>query len=156
MSLALIRVCVQEPQAVLRAAQADDVNTYRALTAVASAQKQLAASDRVVVYVPYTKASRFTAQIVTADAAVTASLTEKPLVVRGTTDAAALGNIVAFEVVKHGGATLLSAGPVATAKAAEALRVARGQLLRKGYEIGVVPRFILAGNSGEEVGTDST
>lgn len=145
------------PEAVLRASRPDDATTYKALTAVASAQTKLAASGKVVVYVPYTKASKFTAQLVTASAAITDRITEPPLVVKASTDAAMLGNTLAFELVKHGGATLCSAGASASSKAAEALRVARSQVLRKGYEIGVVPQFVAGvGARGSEVSLGDT
>lgn len=148
----LTRCCAQVPQAVLRAGRPDDATTYRAVAAVASAQKQLAASNKVAVYVPYTKAARFTAQLLTADASILDTITTTPLTVRASTDAAALGNTLAFTLLREGGATVASAGASATAKAAEALRVARALLLKKGFEIGVVPRFADSiGNQGQQV-----
>jgi stage V sporulation protein SpoVS len=119
---------------------------------VASAQKQLAVDNKVAVYVPYTKASRFTAQLVTADASITDSITTQPLLARANTDAAALGSTLAFALLRDGGATVASAGAGATAKSAEALRVARALLLKKGFEIGVVPQFAdSVGSTGQQV-----
>lgn len=98
---------------MLRAASPDDNATYKAVTAVAAAQAQLAASNRVVVYVPYTRASQFTAQLLTADASVVArgaGSSREPLVAKSTTDAAALGNTLAFALLREGGASVASAG----------------------------------------------
>lgn len=143
---------LQVPQAVLRAGRPDDATTYKAVAAVASAQKQLSATNRVAVYVPYTKASRFTAQLVTADASITDIITTQPLTARANTDAAALGATLAFALLRDGGATVASAGAAATAKAAEALRVARALLLKKGFEIGSVPQFAESiGSNGQQV-----
>jgi stage V sporulation protein SpoVS len=137
---------------VLRASRPDDITTYKAVAAVAAAQKQLSQAGKVAVYVPYTKASRFTAQLVTADATITDSITTEPLTVKANTDAAALGNTLAFALLRDGGATVGSAGAAATAKAAEAMRVARALLIKKGFEIGVVPKFAESvGSNGDQV-----
>lgn len=144
---------LQVPEAVLRAGRSDDATTYKAVAAVASAQRQLSAHNKVAVYVPYTKASRFTAQLLTADASILDSISTQPLTAKSGTDAAALGNTLAFALLRDGGATVASAGAAATAKAAEAMRVARALLLKKGFEIGVVPQFAESiGSTGQQVG----
>lgn len=156
-TLRTVHAVLQVPQAVLRAGKPDDATTYRAVAAVASAQKQLALSNKVAVYVPYTKATRFTAQLLTADASILDTITTAPLTVKASTDAAALGNTLAFTLLRDGGATVASAGAAATAKAAEALRVARALLLKKGFEIGVVPQFADSiGNQGQQVSWHNT
>jgi stage V sporulation protein SpoVS len=137
---------------LLRAGLPDNTCTYKSVTAVAAAQKHMAAAGKVAVYVPYVKSATFMAQLVTADAAITYSVSSAPLIVNATTRPLLLGNTLAFKLWSEGGAVVHSAGADATAIAAEALRVARSILTKKGVEIGVVPQFAEGfGSNGQQV-----
>lgn len=141
------------PQTTLRAISNSEQHTYKAITTVAIAQGQLTDPSKVLLYVPFTKSRAFTAIVLptssrvlqrsaTLGGANTSSSSSIPrLQVKRDTDADALAKTLSFELIKHGTASLESSGAAATAHAAAAVQAVRQQMLSRGYELGVVPRF---------------
>lgn len=119
-------------------------HTYKTIATVASAQGTLNLPGQVLLYVPFTKGRSFTAIVLTTSSRVLqagGSGSIPRLQVRANTSAEALAKTLSFDLIKHGSAMLDSSGAAATAKAAAALQLVRQQLLSRGYEVGVVPRF---------------
>lgn len=143
---------LQTPQTLIRASTNSDQHTYKTITTIATAQKQLKQPNKVLLYVPFTKSSTFTALVLPASDSIlknpttisggsSSSGSVHKLTIKASTDAKALANTLTFDLIKKGSAVLLSAGAAATAKAAAALTLVREQLLSRGYEVGVLPRF---------------
>lgn len=120
--------------------------TYRALSSLAAAQRALEAASpgKVLVYVPWTQwRTGFTANVLPADRGVMTPGPGTPtLTVSGATQPAQLAATLAFELLRSGSVRLQAAGVAASCVAAEAARLARVQLLPKGYELGVMPVFV--------------
>ncbi|KAF6263315.1 hypothetical protein COO60DRAFT_1635331 [Scenedesmus sp. NREL 46B-D3] len=116
-------------------------------------QGQLEDPSKVLLYVPFTKSRSFTAIVLPTSSRVqqrsaalgsanTAGSSSIPrLQVKRGTDAAALARTLSFDLIKHGSVVVESSGAAATAQAAAALQAVRQQMLTRGYELGVVPRF---------------
>lgn len=148
----------QVPQTTLRAMSSSEQHTYKAISTVAIAQGLLQDPTKVLLYVPFTKCKAFTAIVLPTSsrvqqrsAALSASSSAAGsssssgsitrLQVKRDTDADALAKTLSFELVKHGSAVLESSGAAATTAAAAALQAVRQQMLTRGYELGVMPRF---------------
>jgi stage V sporulation protein SpoVS len=144
---------LQVPQTTLRAYTNSEQHTYKAISTVAIAQGQLKDPSKVLLYVPFTKSRSFTAIVLPTSSRVqqrsaalssanaAGSSTIPRLQVKRSTDADALAKTLSFDLVKHGSVVLESSGAGATAQAAAALQTVRQQMLSRGYELGVVPRF---------------
>lgn len=152
---ALLRRLEVAPQTLVRAAARSDAGAYRVLSTIASAQCSFpGAPSRALLYVPFTKSSAFTALVLpTSVAAIGASgevaaasgegsPSSAALIVNATTDPDSLASTLRRELVRGGNAVLASAGAAASARAAAALVAVRAALLPRGYEVGVVPRFV--------------
>lgn len=155
---------LQAPQTLIRASTNSDQHTYKTIATIATAQKQLKQPSKVLLYVPFTKSSTFTALVLPASDSVLQNPTNSSsspsnapkLTVKASTDAKALANTLTFDLIKKGSAELLSAGAAATAKAAAALTIVREQLLSRGYEVGVLPRFNEGQGKEQQVGSCRT
>lgn len=143
-------IVLQTPQTIIRAVSNSDQHTYKTITTIATAQKQLKQPGQVLLYVPFTKATIFTALVLPVSDAVqqhtalnfsSSSGNASTLSVKANTNSKALANTLTFDLIKKGPVTLTSAGAAAAAKAAAALALVREQMLTRGYELGVLPRF---------------
>jgi stage V sporulation protein SpoVS len=144
---------LQVPQTVLRAISNSEQHTYKAVSTVAIAQGLQKDPSRVLLYVPFTKSRAFTAIVLPTSsrvlqrsaalggASAAGSSIIPRLQVKRDTDAEALTKTLSFDLIKHGSVVLESSGAAATAHAAAALQAVRQQMLSRGYELGVVPRF---------------
>jgi stage V sporulation protein SpoVS len=149
-------VCVvlfmQAPQTLIRAQSSGSNHAYRAVTTIAAAQDGLQQPGKVLLYVPFTKSSAFTAIVLPASDTVEQVSPNTPtLTVAESTNAKELANKLSYGLIKQGGAVLLSAGAAAAAKTVQALLIVRQQLLGRGYEVGVLPRFQLGRRTDDPV-----